>query len=191
MKFNILFWIGVLILICIGIVMNTFGWIEGFFDYVIVPAWRRGWGRRWPHGGWGRYGWGHRWGYDPRVNYVTYAEPFANNESVKPDEKEDPIMSYPLNGPDEYIQNNSEQYHLLKDVLPPISHDAGTTCNVNSRNCRMTDFGKLLEPTGNFRQMTNNYKHGYPDSCLSPFQEFILSFYKGDGMKVNVPDNCN
>lgn len=120
--------------------------------------------------------------------YETYSEPFTGSQDEKVD---DPIMTYRPNQPDEYLQNNSEQYHLLKDVFPAIPREENVACNVNSRNCRNTDFGKLLEPTGNFRQITNNYKHGYPDSCLTPFQEFVLSFYKGSGMNVNVPKDCN
>jgi hypothetical protein len=81
----------------------------------------------------------------------------------------------------------STNYHLLADELTPI--ESGISC-VNSRSCYATDFERLQQKTGNFRQFTNNYKHGYPDSCSSPFQELMLSFYESKGLEVDVPKNC-
>jgi len=81
----------------------------------------------------------------------------------------------------------SMDYHLLADELTPM--ESGISC-VNSRSCYATDFERLQQKTGNFRQFTNNYKHGYPDSCSSPFQELMLSFYESKGLEVDVPKNC-
>ena len=55
---------------------------------------------------------------------------------------------------------------------------------VNSRSCYATDFDRMISKTGNFRQMTNNYKRGYPDSCSAPYQELVLNFYKADPMAI-------
>jgi hypothetical protein len=55
---------------------------------------------------------------------------------------------------------------------------------VNSRSCYAVDFDRMVSKTGNFRQFTNNYKRGYPDSCSSPYQELVLNFYKADPMST-------
>jgi hypothetical protein len=49
---------------------------------------------------------------------------------------------------------------------------------VNSRSCYATNFERTIEKTGNYNQLTNNYKRKYPDSCSSPLQELVLNFYK-------------
>jgi hypothetical protein len=87
--------------------------------------------------------------------------------------------------PDLFTQ---KPYHLLADEYKPMEPEK-ISC-VNSRNCYATSFDRFLEQTGNFRQMTNNYKRGYPDSCSSPFQELVLSFYKTTPMKMDRPTNC-
>ena len=38
-------------------------------------------------------------------------------------------------------------------------------------------FQQRLEKTGNYRQLTNNYKRGTPDSCSEPLHEMTLSYY--------------
>jgi hypothetical protein len=45
----------------------------------------------------------------------------------------------------------------------------------------------MISKTGTFRQMTNNFKRGYPDSCSAPYQELVLNFYKADPMAI--PEN--
>jgi len=65
-------------------------------------------------------------------------------------------------------------YNLLKDVLP----EAVVRVSPTSERCFQSDFQTRIEKTGNFRQLTNNYKRGEPDSCSSPLHEFVLSFYK-------------
>jgi len=47
-----------------------------------------------------------------------------------------------------------------------------------AKGCREADFQIRLERTGNFRQMTNNYKRGDPDSCSTPLHDLTLAFYK-------------
>ncbi len=153
-----------------------------FEDYIFVP-WRRRWlGRpRW----WRPFPWPRE-----RIRYVTYVEPFADSGAPLKEKKEDMRdVAYP----DLY---NDKAYHLLGDEMAPAN--GGTTNTnapervscVNSRSCYATSFDRFLEQTGNFRQMTNNYKRGYPDSCSSPFQELVLSFYKAEPMKMDRPTNC-
>jgi len=100
-----------------------------------------------------------------------------------------PILTLPPNKPAPVNWANRSSYLLLEDELKGMPADSGISC-VNSRSCFATDFDRLQEKTGNFRQLTNNYKRGYPDSCSSPFQELVLSFYETKGMNVDVPKNC-
>lgn len=99
----------------------------------------------------------------------------------------DPILENPPNKPSPVNFANRSSYLLLEDELKGM--DSGISC-VNSRSCFASDFGRLQEKTGNFRQLTNNYKRGYPDSCSSPFQELVNSFYDSKGVTVDAPKNC-
>ena len=101
----------------------------------------------------------------------------------------DPILTAPPNKPSPVDFANRSSYLLLSDELKAMPPDSGISC-VNSRSCFASNFDRLQEKTGNFRQLTNNYKRGYPDSCSSPFQELVLSFYDSKGLNVDVPKNC-
>jgi hypothetical protein len=67
-------------------------------------------------------------------------------------------------------------YNLLNGWLPPADKQLRPT----SEQCYGVDFQKRLEPTGNYRQMTNNYKRGDPDSCSGLNHDLVLGFYKVD-----------
>jgi hypothetical protein len=69
-----------------------------------------------------------------------------------------------------------EPYNLLNGWLNPLEKPMYT----NAKECRELDFQTRLERTGNFRQLTNNYKRGDPDSCSAPIQDMTLAFYKTD-----------
>jgi hypothetical protein len=68
-----------------------------------------------------------------------------------------------------------QPYALLVDSIPTFE---GKAPSPSSQNCYESDFQKRLERTGNFRQITNNYKRGVPDSCSAPNHDLALSFYK-------------
>ena len=72
------------------------------------------------------------------------------------------------------LDKPQEPYNLLKDMLPEAKQRVSPT----SERCYQSDFQSRIEKTGNFRQLTNNYKRGEPDSCSSPLHEFVLSYYK-------------
>jgi hypothetical protein len=78
---------------------------------------------------------------------------------------------------------NNQPYHLLNDEMSPPRVNETISC-VNSRSCYATDFQRMVDKTGNYRQMTNNYKRNYPDSCSAPHQELVLNFYKTDPMPI-------
>ena len=102
----------------------------------------------------------------PRLERV---EPFQN--AAKP---EDPVESIGnLEPADATINKPREPYSLLKGVLPL----SDARISPSSQRCYEADFQPRIEKTGNYRQLTNNYKRGAPDSCSSPLHEFVLSFY--------------
>lgn len=187
MKGYLIFWIALFVALTISIYLTGgegFGmWYRRRHSW---PMWR------------GRYGWGSRWGWDPQMQYATYMEPFSNDESVnsvktvKTDASVDKLYEFPPNAPAELIKSATEPYQLLNDVFPPANSGAPpeTLSKTTAQSCFMGNFERLLEPTGNFRQMTNNFKHGYPDSCTAPYHELVMPFYKGDGMRIGVADGC-
>ena len=78
--------------------------------------------------------------------------------------------------PKEYNSEDTiNNYNLLTDVLELKGTGLGT---LNAQSCYAGDFQTRIEKTGNYRQLTNNYKRGDPDSCSSAHQEFTNSFYK-------------
>ena len=118
--------------------------------------------------------------FDKNVSLLTMT---AGSSDNKPKDDGDDLVNYkPGQG-----SPLSTKYQLLADELKPL--ESGISC-VNSRSCYAVDFERLPQKTGNFRQFTNNYKHGYPDSCSAPFQELTLSFYESPGMRVEIPKNC-
>lgn len=93
-----------------------------------------------------------------------------------PKEPEDLVESiYNLSPSDTTLEKPKESYSLLNDTLKPFK---GLAPSPTSKSCYEADFQTRLERTGNFRQLTNNYKRGVPDSCSAPNHDLSLSFYK-------------
>ena len=139
---------------------------------------------------WKREGW-ERFGYP----FYSYWENF---EDLRPTEIRDetktlleknsqdsPILEFPPNTPGPADLYNNQPYHILSDELEMPRVEESLSC-VNSRSCYATDFERMVSKTGNYRQMTNNYKRGYPDSCSAPYQELVLNFYKADKMELPI-----
>jgi hypothetical protein len=80
-------------------------------------------------------------------------------------------------------------YTLLNGWLAPVeaSDTPSPASSFTAERCHESDFQTRLEPTGNYRQMTNNYKRESPDSCSAPLQETVLGFYKIDALG---PSGC-
>ncbi len=93
------------------------------------------------------------------------------------------VMEFPPDSPGPADLYNNQPYHLLSDEMTPPRTNETISC-VNSRSCYATDFQRMVDKTGNYRQMTNNYKRNYPDSCSAPYQELVLNFYKADPMPI-------
>ena len=86
------------------------------------------------------------------------------------------VEAMTLEPDDATLEMPRQPYSLLKDVLP----EAVQRVSPDAKRCYESDFQTRIEKTGNFRQLTNNYKKSEPDSCSSPLHEFVLSFYKPD-----------
>ena len=100
----------------------------------------------------------HNKGYYLIRNPIKYREPFTL-------------------APDAYDNSKpNEPYALLSGVLPVKENQKRGP--LNSQSCYDHDFQTRLELTGNYIQRTNNYRHEDPESCTSPFQEFVTAFYK-------------
>lgn len=61
------------------------------------------------------------------------------------------------------VTDSRTSYALLKasDVQLPRA--------LSAENCRKVDFATRLEQTGNYRQMTNNFEHANPSSCVAGY----------------------
>jgi hypothetical protein len=121
------------------------------------------------------------------INYLNHKLQYEAFEDVTANvnAKEPAVLAYPPNGPSPVDLYNKQPYHLLSDVMQPPRMKESISC-VNSRSCYATDFQRMIEKTGTFRQLTNNYKRGFPDSCTGWQQELALNFYKADTVPIPV-----
>ena len=180
--------IGILVLI-IALIVSLSMKKTNFVNYVAhyAPKSQRNW---WKREGWERFGY-------PAYSYWAEgyenlndrpAEIGAESESqanllMRKLGNEGPVMEFPPDTPGPADLYNNQPYHLLADEMAPPRVNETISC-VNSRSCYATDFERMISKTGNYRQMTNNYKHSYPDSCSAPTQELVLNFYKADPMAI-------
>ena len=177
------------IILLIAVLILNFMVKSNFANYVApyAPKSQKNW--------WTRTGW-ERFGYP----YYSFWENFENlndrpaevgDESqssliTKKIGSDSPVFEFPPDTPAPADIYNNQPYHLLGDEISPPRVKESISC-VNSRSCYATDFERMISKTGTFRQMTNNYKRGYPDSCSAPYQELVLNFYKADEMPI--PNN--
>jgi hypothetical protein len=80
------------------------------------------------------------------------------------------------------IKEQRKPYTLLNDMLAPIQEGdtPSPASSFTAERCHESDFQARLERTGNYRQLTNNYRRASPDSCSAPLQEKVLGFYRID-----------
>jgi hypothetical protein len=106
------------------------------------------------------------------------------NGWLSPKSREEAAASYQLPGapdtiPDSRYGTVIENLYKEVDIKPRNAYTAQT--------CYESDFETRLERTGNYRQLTNNYKRGDPDSCTAPLQDVALGYYKVDPVE---PGGC-
>lgn len=85
-----------------------------------------------------------------------------------------PSMAGPANlqGEKPYLLLEDRQEN--KDIIDVLT----------SQSCYETDFSNDLSKVGSYRQMTNNYKRGTPESCSAPRQDVIHSIYQPGGITL-------
>jgi hypothetical protein len=152
-----------------------------------APASQKNWWRR---DGWMRFGYPYYSFWESFVNLNDRPADVASEKVgsllLPQQTNESAVMDYPPDTPGPADLYNNSPYHLLADEMPPPRTEEALSC-VNSRSCYASDFDRMVSKTGTYRQMTNNYKRGYPDSCSSPYQELVLNFYETDAM--HLPSN--
>jgi hypothetical protein len=180
-----------IIIIIIGLIICMSLNKSTFINYVApyAPKSQKNWFKR---SGWERFGY-------PYYSFWDKAETFENlNDrpaelNTESEEQsalltrkignEGTVLEFPPDTPSPADLYNNQPYHLLSDEMD-IPRVKETISCVNSRSCYATDFQRMVDKTGNYRQWTNNYKRNYPDSCSSPYQELVLNFYKSDPMAI-------
>ncbi len=105
---------------------------------------------------------------------IEVQEAFQNQTSQNKVEDVEAINLNGMSPADASLNQPRQPYSLLLGWLPLATENTYTT----AERCRALDFQPRLERTGNFRQLTNNYKRGDPDSCSGPIQDLSLAFYK-------------
>jgi hypothetical protein len=76
---------------------------------------------------------------------------------------------------DSTVKNPKEPYHLLGDYIKPAQE---RIANFTSECAYIADGQRLLEKTGSYGQVTNNYKQKKPDNGTTWLRELSVSFYE-------------
>ena len=110
------------------------------------------------------------------------ATPMPNNKDL-PD---GPVETFGTLSPaDTTLENMRASYTLLSDPLMAKTlkaQDVPNNTSLTAASCYDADFQKRTEKVGNYRQLTNNYKRGVPDSCSAPLHDLVLKQYKTDAL---------
>ena len=73
------------------------------------------------------------------------------------------------------INNPKVPYHLLGDYMKPAEE---RIANLTSECAYIADGQRLIEKTGSYGQVTNNYRHKNPDNGTTWLHELSVSFYR-------------
>jgi hypothetical protein len=103
-------------------------------------------------------------------------EPFQNAAGAAATWEDAPEPTGSLAPADASLESMRASYALLGDVLKASDNPARES--LSSAACYDADFQKRLEKTGNYRQLTNNYRRGVPDSCSQPLHDLVNKQYK-------------
>jgi len=116
-------------------------------------------------------------GYDKHEVSEAFESSKKEDKLEKTEKTEDPLLAFQPGSGEPVDLHNGQPYHLLSDEMGMPREKEALSC-VTSRSCYASDFQRILEKNGSFRQLTNNYKRGYPDSCSGLQQELTMNFYK-------------
>ena len=76
---------------------------------------------------------------------------------------------------DSTIKSPKEPYHLLGDYIKPAQE---RIANLTSECAYIADGERLIEKTGTYGQVTNNYTRKKPDNGTTWLHELSVSFYE-------------
>lgn len=84
-----------------------------------------------------------------------------------------------LSGPaDATLDRPRVPYNLLGDYLKPATKVGMVPANLTSECAYIADGERLIEKTGSYGQVTNNYKRAKPDNGTTWLHELSVSFYE-------------
>ena len=103
--------------------------------------------------------------------------PVKNELCTMPLTSPEPRASGPA---DATLDSPRVAYNLLGDYLEPAISpgEAPRTANLTSECAYIADGQRLIEKTGSYGQITNNYKRAKPDNGSTWLHELSVSFYK-------------
>ena len=115
----------------------------------------------------------------PRLEVLEpfQASPMPTNAKVPDGPVE---LSDRLSPADASLDSMRKSYTLLSDTL--TAEDMPNNTSLTAAACYDADFQKRTEKVGNYRQLTNNYRRGVPDSCSAPLHDLVLKQYKTDAL---------
>ena len=90
-----------------------------------------------------------------------------------------PLTTLPeLSGPaDATLDTPRNPYNLL-EYMEPASNSGTVLANLTSECAYVADGERLIEKTGSYGQVTNNYRHKKPDNGSTWLHELSVSFYE-------------
>ena len=115
------------------------------------------------------------------IAIIAYTHAKEREEVIRKVEKVDTYLdlSQVPDGTAPASIGDRQPYHALEQMETLMNSQLSS---VTADKCHCADESVKLELMGNginYKQMTNNYKRGAPDSCTAPRHELVGSFYSG------------
>jgi hypothetical protein len=111
---------------------------------------------------------------------IAIKEPFAVEKVTVPIFTGTPEPAHGYSPAAADLEKSRAPYHLLKGVLPDAAEDKPS--GLTAKACYEGDYHNRLQKTGDYTQVTNNYRHADPDSCSAGITDLVTSFYKNPGL---------
>jgi len=111
------------------------------------------------------------------IKYIQHDHQVSGFQNMTPAPVGDKPIKY-VTGPADSMLNPRVPYHLLQGVLEDAAVDDLPNTAFNAQACYESDFANRIQLTGNYSQLTNNYRRKNPDSCSAPVHELVNNFYK-------------
>ena len=82
-----------------------------------------------------------------------------------------------LSGPADATLNTPRDPYNLLEYMKPATTSGTVLANFTSECAYIADGERLIEKTGSYGQVTNNYRHKNPDNGSTWLHELSVSFY--------------